>query len=677
VQFLSPWIWLAALSVSIPVILHLTRKESKHPKPFASLMFFQRIPLQEFRRRRLREILLLALRCLAIFFLVAAFARPVLTEWVTGSIGQAPSSTVILVDTSLSMSRPAVWEKATSAVEDVISRMGRLDESLLAYFGLSNGTLTHWEKDKNVLRNAANERLRPSAGATSYASGLGFAARQFEQVENSNRKIILITDLQRSGVDRAALAELILPAGISLEIIDVGDQSRNYYIAGMQIEREIFSNTYTLPVIVHVAGPGEKPNRGELRLYLENELTQRVEFTVSGKGMTPVPLNPFKVAEGITRGRAVLGLQDDLAEDDVYYFVLERKDPFPIRLISGDSEESAYLKEALDSGENLPFQTEFAGPGLQLGTAGTRVLVLDDPPRIPPPESLRSFVSKGGGLILAHGRNCRPEVFSSLEDLLPGKPVERRFARSYNSTYLFLDRIRFDHPVFSPFEGMPARLLGSVQFYAYWSISPAEDSQVPARFNNQDPALLERQVGRGRILQMATSLGRSWSDFPLRSSYVPFWHRAVRYVAGWNPQPDSYRVADLIALKSKVESDAAYDWEILDPNGRRVIALGEKPPDAIRFELPGFYEIRHNKGTDWKAVNTDPRESDFSPVTREELLNLLPFDPESKIAYRIPAGQPEQPAQPVWWIFLVLSALLFFGEAFYSNRQRRRRDQFA
>jgi hypothetical protein len=154
----------------------------------------------------------------------------------------------------------------------------------------------------------------------------------------------------------------------------------------------------------------------------------------------------------------------------------------------------------------------------------------------------------------------------------------------------------------------------------------------------------------------------------------------IRHSANWNPRPDSYFVSDLFNLDDEGptgEEEDSRNWELLDPSGRRVFSLAEGFRESIRFESPGFYEIRKDRETDWVAVNIDPRESDLSRITKEALINQFPFSPPTAMENPMPGEENEIPSQPVWWFFLVLSALLFLAEAIYSNRQRKKSDQFA
>ena len=70
-------------------------------------------------RRRLRELLLLALRVAALLLLALAFARPFLRPTAASA---ASGVTIVALDTSLSMSAPGPVRAGAPAREDAIDR---------------------------------------------------------------------------------------------------------------------------------------------------------------------------------------------------------------------------------------------------------------------------------------------------------------------------------------------------------------------------------------------------------------------------------------------------------------------------------------------------------------------------------------------------------------------------
>src|SRR3954469_11441891 len=100
--FLTPWFLAGAAAVGLPVWLHLLRKHNTTPLPFSSLMFFERRIQSSIKHRRLRFLLLFALRTLLVALLGLAFAHPFVRRTVLDAnrTGEVP---VLAIDNSLSM----------------------------------------------------------------------------------------------------------------------------------------------------------------------------------------------------------------------------------------------------------------------------------------------------------------------------------------------------------------------------------------------------------------------------------------------------------------------------------------------------------------------------------------------------------------------------------------------
>src|SRR3979409_205559 len=100
--FLTPWFLAGAVAAGLPVWLHLLKKHKTTPLPFSSLMFFERRIQSSIKHRRLRYLLLFALRTLLVGLLVLAFAHPYVRQTVLAS-KRAGEVTVLAIDNSLSM----------------------------------------------------------------------------------------------------------------------------------------------------------------------------------------------------------------------------------------------------------------------------------------------------------------------------------------------------------------------------------------------------------------------------------------------------------------------------------------------------------------------------------------------------------------------------------------------
>lgn len=98
-SFLAP-LWLAlSAAVAVPLILHLMRRRVETRRDFPAARYLLRAEKENIRTLRLRNLLLMVLRALAILFLALAAARPI------GALlgaGHVPTAMAIVVDNSMS-----------------------------------------------------------------------------------------------------------------------------------------------------------------------------------------------------------------------------------------------------------------------------------------------------------------------------------------------------------------------------------------------------------------------------------------------------------------------------------------------------------------------------------------------------------------------------------------------
>ena len=103
-NFLNPLLLIAAAGVALPILAHLLNRNEVKKTDWAAMQFLNRNIRVRSRQIRLRDLLLLILRCLALILLVFAFARPTLREGLANWIpGEPRAGVVIGLDASYSM----------------------------------------------------------------------------------------------------------------------------------------------------------------------------------------------------------------------------------------------------------------------------------------------------------------------------------------------------------------------------------------------------------------------------------------------------------------------------------------------------------------------------------------------------------------------------------------------
>src|SRR5947208_2279100 len=158
--FFTPWFLAGALAVGLPIWLHLLRQHKTTPLPFSSLMFFEKRTQSSIKHRRLKYLLLFALRCALLILLALAFANPFLNT--SGAAAAGGKKLVVLaVDNSYSMRQGNRLERAKQDAIQALSSMGAEDTGVALAFGSSVQLMNEATTDRPALRGAITA-IRPS-----------------------------------------------------------------------------------------------------------------------------------------------------------------------------------------------------------------------------------------------------------------------------------------------------------------------------------------------------------------------------------------------------------------------------------------------------------------------------------------------------------------------------------
>ena len=159
-------------------------------------------------------------------------------------------------------------------------------------------------------------------------------------------------------------------------------------------------------------------------------------------------------------------------------------------------------------------------------------------------QELAAYATSGGGVAIFLGHNARPmEAFNTAaaQEVLPGKLVrqwrdELGFALAPSS---------LEHPVLRGFRAAESVVpWNAFPVFRHWELSPlADGSGVIIPYSNGLPALVERPLGRGRVLTMTTpisevagtAVGDMWNFLTTAEGRWPFFvlsNEMLRYLVG-------------------------------------------------------------------------------------------------------------------------------------------------
>ncbi|MDE0578183.1 MAG: BatA domain-containing protein, partial [Opitutales bacterium] len=218
-SFLNPFLLLAALGIALPILAHLLNRHQPKRTDWAAMQFLNRNVRVRSRQLRLRDILLLLLRCLALLFLVLAFSRPI-WQGGTGSwfSGEARAGVVIAVDASFSMEH---GEKGTTRFRRALDQVEVIGESILPgdpvsiiLLGGEDEVITHNMAFDRERFNDLLQKAKPVPAGLDLDSVPKRLKELLEDMEAPQKEVYFITDVQARDWNRvsasfqASLADL-------------------------------------------------------------------------------------------------------------------------------------------------------------------------------------------------------------------------------------------------------------------------------------------------------------------------------------------------------------------------------------------------------------------------------------------------------------------------------------
>ena len=612
-SFLTPLYLLGAALITVPIVLHWLRRDVAPQVPFTAVRLLQGSPIDRSRRRRLRDLLLLAARVLALLMLAASFARP----YVVGA-RTASRSTIVAIDRSFSMSAPGRTERARTLARQAVTDADNGGDRV-AVIAFDQRADVVAPPGPAADARVAIDQVQPGSDATRYAAAFDKAAELL--ADDRRGRVVLVTDLQRSGFDGGAP---LLPDGVELVVRDAGALAGNVAVTDARVEPR--------RVVATVRNFGAAPREIDVRL----ETTGQVRAV---RHVSVAPVTSTDVAfDGVAPDGAFDVAIDDVdgyRADNVRYGVSTPRVLPRVLIVGGAARFGSgfYFSRALQAGgeDGADFDVRVVtGPifaalsAVDLRQQAVVALLSTQGVDRRVRETLRPFLESGGGVFIAAGPDVDASVLSAVFGWTSPLKMQTRSATSV------LAATDLRHPIFRPFDAVAANL-GQVSVQRLWQLDPGEDWQVIARYTDGAAALVERAMGPGRVLLFTSDVDRRWNSFPVSAAFVPFVQESVRYLGA-------------------------------HPSGTSSILVSDVPPGIP--PTPGVVQV----GGRSVVVNVDPRESTVDRVSLSDFLKLVGRSSADGHARVDAAGSQAEARQNYWQYGLLLMLGALIAESFVGAR---------
>jgi hypothetical protein len=685
-NFLSPLFLLGALAVAAPIIFHLIRRTARNRTSFSSLLFLRPTPPRVTRRRRVEHPWLLLLRCLGLVLLATGFARPFFTrDNPLPSAANDSRQVILLVDTSASMRREGLWDKARAAAENYLNKSSPGDQFAIVTFDRQPRTLVGFAdwNSWSAGERAALARQRLAATAPGWmGTQLGLALTSAAELFGDDaarsagrREIILISDLQE-GAKLDGLQGHDWPAGVKVIVERVAAKPQAN--AGLEIV---------------AAGQAAAGGSGLRARVVNARDSNREKFYLNWQSPAGQPLEIY-LPPGQTRAFAAPGLPagatagklqltgDDADFDNQSFYAVPEAEQLKIAWFGSDAtNDPAQLRFYAESvfsptpRRKVEIASRAAGVAPADWLNPATLAVISGPLAPDDAAAAHDWLARGNtALLVLAGAPMAPSLVA-----LSGQP-EIQIAEAAGD-YALLGEIDFAHPLFAPFNDPRFSDFSHIHFWKHRRVDfPATAGvRVLAKFDDGSPALAQVPVGRGNLLVLASGWNPADSQFAVSSKFPPFMQTLLDWSGAAGPARFQFYTGDAIPSPGSTGSlPALPDIQWQKPDGKSETLAADKPFTGT--DLPGIYTAAFGGKQRRFAVNLPLDESRTAPLSPDELSRLgVPLQTQAEFAVaRAPerARQLQQAElenrQKLWrWLILAVLAVTL-GEIVLSGRLARR-----
>jgi hypothetical protein len=653
----------------IPIIIHLFHFRRQKVLYFSSLKFIRFIEQENKSTQKLRHLLVLISRCLALIFIVLAFALPIIPLNKNG-INGGKNVLAIYIDNSFSMSAIGEEGELLSEAREMAKRMLEqtpLETRILLFTNKMDGVeqrlLTKMEA-LSYLDNIEPTSIRRNIGDV-LPWQKNFLDKEHAEVERlKTRQIVLLSDFQSSTFNTEHIKE---------------DRNANYYAFQLLPEDpgNLFIDSVWFATPVHKSGePNElfvrlqndsKSERVNLELSAKIGIQRRTMFLDLAPNEQRTTSFPF-TEKGTGFKQGMVSISDkQLYWDDDFYFAYEVAKSAEVLILNAEN-ASAKVNQVF-SVEPFYHTTSIPSTNYTKDLLNqTNLVVMNGLNDIPSGLStdLAEFHQKGGAVFVIPGNQINRSDYA---DLLSG--LELPSLGEVMTDGLKLNDIRYKDPFFIGVFEKENQALNLPNVRKAYRTNVGNGFQLLSF--RSDASLFLRSGTKSFLLTSA--LQEDFGNFTANALFPTILLRAGEFSSQNFPLFATIGVDANIPIQRDVSSEQplklmngknSFIPSIQKSSGQTKISIAGM--EAIERLKAGTYFIQNEDTLGLLAINYDRKESAMKQQTSDEIIDELKAKGIKNIKFNtVKDGQSLSEIQidkpfEYWRSFLILGLLFVLIE---------------
>jgi hypothetical protein len=288
-----------------------------------------------------------------------------------------------------------------------------------------------------------------------------------------------------------------------------------------------------------------------------------------------------------------------------------------------EKDPAYFLKKApLDSGLIRRELTPIDGQGLELvlqDEAFSSIILEPVSEVLEHAASLRKFADQGGTVLVSlaqpigTGQMDAAATAGFLDRLLGVEGIEVTEAEV--DDFALIGWVDYRNSVFGPFADPRYNDFSKIRFWSYREVKLPEGEQSAAnslstlaRFDNENPLLVQQRVGRGNIWLLASGWQPAASSLALSSKFVPILLGMLDPQGAFRRSQLSYEIGERVEVEDRIV-------RVTDASGNDVSEAQAQVQDrSVRFYAPGLYSVEYQDAARQVVVDIPRSESKLTPM---------------------------------------------------------------
>ncbi|MEO0789231.1 MAG: BatA domain-containing protein, partial [Bacteroidota bacterium] len=663
------FLW-ALAALAIPVIIHLFYFRRFRKVYFSNVSFLKEVKEETSARSRLRNLLVLLMRLLAIACLVFAFAQPFIPA--EQEVARGRKAVSIYVDNSFSMQAESdqlpLLEMAKRRAKDIVRAYGVEDRFQLLSNDFS-GKQQRLYGQEEVIDLIEELEIGPQTRLLSSVLARQEAALNLDNIPN--KIAYQLSDFQRTVSDLNDDVDSTLQLNlVPLRAV----RESNIAIDSVWFEAPVPLLNQNNSLLVRVRNYSDEAQE-DLRLSLSYQgQTKPVgQLSIPARDYVLDTVNLNITEAGL--GRAELRITDYPVEFDDSYLISFRTSEVlsVLNIHSGIADRR--LAAALN-GISVFAPDFLSAQQIDYGRLNEyQLIVLTDLTQISSglANELKQYMENGGNVLLFPPQTADVQSYSSFLSSLPAdrlanfEETRREVSSLNNDEFVFKGVFRN--------EGQALRL-PTTQGNFTLNRQSAQPAEALMRYRDGQIALAKYRLNLGHLYLNTSPLDESVNNLGLNAEvFVPMLYKMA--ISAGRQRPESYTIGrDQLIETNRRQASAERVFRLSGNDGEFIPEqriVGQRIFLSINEQLQqsGFYELLLDDSAplDLFAFNFDRAESDLSYLSEEEIetltagkANILDGQNEAELIGTI---QTNNEGQPLWryfiWgvlIFLLVEVLL-------------------